>query len=398
MDIQGGRNFKKTCQQSQYHDIFENDNGRTITGLATLFIPATEGLEGFIGPFGESIVDDPTESQLAFLKKNSPHKHRFVGSRQFLAEERAKYEEFGDSEGLMDFRRKFPIEYADCWISGSSDTGLPHDIILARMDELSMMMGRKDKKIVRRGNFKRVNSTRFGHVTFLDDENGRFELSDWFAEDKDSNRFKMVDGEPVPLNISYGIAGGDPFKFTKNKDKRHSDGGGSVFMYRKPTDLDDNVRNWTGHRIVCAYRHKPPTKEEYCEDMAMMIQYYGVLMCSENNVPLLNDWLIEHGYRHYLKYLVNRKTGKFEVNPGVYTSDVVHQQIWSMTKDYLKMHGHRECHMGYLQECVDIEGVEQMGKYDLFAAVGMAMIGAEDMVYERVLEEEGEYVDLGDWF
>ena len=402
MEAQGGKAFKKTCQQSQYHDIFENDNEQTITGLATLFIPATEGLEidnlTFIGKYGESIIETPTEAQIEFLKQKNPSRYKFIGSKEYLMNERRKYEEQMDTHGLLAFKRKFPMEYSDCWISSNFDTGMPHDVIQARMDQLSYVLAKNEQDVVRRGDFKRLGRERYSSVIFVDNPDGRFELSWWFKHNGESNKMVFVNGEALPQNTHFGIAGADPFKFTKNKNRRFSDGGGGVFMYRGMNDTDENLELWEGHRFICAYRHKPPTKQEYFEDMAMMCQYFGVLMFSENNVPDLNDWFEENGYRHYLKYLLNKKTGKFEVNPGIWTTEAVKQKIWSMHRDYLRIHGMRECHMEYLQECLDIDGIEKMGDYDLFAAFGMALIGSDEQVYESAMDEVNHEYDLADWY
>jgi len=275
---------------------------------------------------------------------------------------------------------------------------MPLDVLYDRMDELSLLLGKKGQDIVRRGNFVPIGPARYAPVQFVDDPDGRWEISYWYKDLTHANRMQIVGGEAMPLNTHWGIAGGDPFKFTKNKSRRFSDGGGSVFMYRGDNDRDDAVEKWEGHRFVATYRHKPPTKEDYCQDMAYMCQYYGVLMFSENNVDALNEWFLANGYRHYLKYLVNKKTGKFELNPGVYTTDVVHQKLWGLTRDHLRIHGRKECHMEYLKECADIGGVEFMGDYDLFTACGMAFLGSDEMMFEQAVSGRGEAVDISDWF
>lgn len=398
MDAEGGRNFKNTCDKSHYHDIFTSKTGRTISWLANLFIPAYEGRKGFIGKYGESIIHDPTPEQIEFLKNKDPNRRRFIGAMEDIANHCAEFEEKGDTIGLMAYKRKYPIEYSDCWISSNFDTGMPHDVIHSRMSELSIMLGSKSQQLVRTGDFVRTGTSQFAPVSFVDSPNGRFEISWWFEDEKFANRFTIQEGEPMPSNLSWGIAGADPYKFTKTKNRRFSNGGGSLFMYRDPNDRDEDIENWEGHRFVVNYNYKPPTFEEYCQDMAMMIQYYGVYMCAENNVNALNEWLLNNGYRHYLKYLLNKKTGRFEVNPGVYTSEETKQKLWGLIRDYLRVHGHRERHMGFLKECTDIEGIEKMTDYDLFTACGMALIGADEQIYDKMMEGESELVALDDWF
>jgi len=65
MDKGGGRNFLRICQHSMFHQ--RNKNNQTTTGLYNFFIPAYEGLEGFIGKFGESVIDAPGAKQTKAL-------------------------------------------------------------------------------------------------------------------------------------------------------------------------------------------------------------------------------------------------------------------------------------------------------------------------------------------
>lgn len=399
MDSQGGANFKNTCDGSHYHDIFINDSGRTKTWLANLFIPASEGRNGFVGKYGESIIDDPSIEQLAYLKERYPHRAKYIGAKQDILNERKSFEDKGDMMGLMGYKRMYPLEWSDCWISANLDTGMPHDVLQARMSELSLLLAKKGQQEVKRGNFHRYNpADRFSKVYWMDDPNGKFEVSFLFHKEADANKGYMRDGQMVPSNTGWGIAGADPFAANKLKNKRFSNGGGAVFMYRTAADTDDLMDTWDGYRFVCVYNHRPRTKEEYHNDMMMMCRYYGVYINPENNRMDLVDDMQRAGFGAYLKYMKDQRTGKMNANPGFFTSESLKTRMWNLLRDYYTQHGHREMHMGILEELSNIEGVEMMVKYDLFVACAGALLGVDDQTFEEVMEGDTLATDLTDWF
>jgi len=55
----GGKEYFELCRKSYGHK--RNDNGVTASGLVTLFIPAYDGLDGYVDEFGYSVIDDPDE-------------------------------------------------------------------------------------------------------------------------------------------------------------------------------------------------------------------------------------------------------------------------------------------------------------------------------------------------
>ena len=88
----GGAAFKKMIEDSDYNK--RDDNGRTTTGLYVLFIPADDGLDGFIDKFGVSDTK---------------------GARNFLLNERKQAVEDENYEKLNESTRQFPIRIRDCF-------------------------------------------------------------------------------------------------------------------------------------------------------------------------------------------------------------------------------------------------------------------------------------------
>ncbi len=403
MEKKGGRNFKILCDQSMFHDQYKNESGRTDSWLATLFLPAFDGLEGFCDQYGMSIIDKPTKEQLKWLQKQNPEQTVFIGAKKYLEQE-ANDKKRSGIQHYFKFVRKYPTEYKHCWISSNADSGMPLDIIEDRISELAPQYGYKDitKRPVRRGNFVRKDPTSpDGIVVWVDDEeNGRFVVSYLHKDPKDANR-RIIDHDGMfkPEVMGFGIAGGDPFGFTRTEGRRHSNGGGSVFRYRTANDGDDLIiTGWEGGRFICTYNYRADTKDEYCEDMIMMCQYYGVLMNPEVNRPDLVDYFMRRGYGGYLKYFWDSNTGRLRKTPGFTSNEVNKQKLFRVIRDYLRVHGMREMHLDFLEECLEIEGIEKMTDFDLFTACGAALMASEDKAMEIAIEQEDEVMDIGCFF
>ena len=63
--VVSGKQFFKVCQDSKLEK--RDLSGQTKSGMLVLYMPAYEGLDGFIGPYGESVIDTPTPQQAAFI-------------------------------------------------------------------------------------------------------------------------------------------------------------------------------------------------------------------------------------------------------------------------------------------------------------------------------------------
>lgn len=354
----GGEAFKKLIEASNYHK--RDGNGRTTSGLYTLFIPATEGF--IVDEFGNSMIEE---------------------SLEFLLNERKQALEDEDFDKLNESTRQFPIRLRDCFRNASDADNFNVKIIQDQLDKYQF--GNNDIVV---GDFEWENDKPDTRVIFTPRENGRFKVSYLFANPSESNRFITYDGIREPANVKRFIGGGDTFKFTLAKGKK-SLGGGAVFMKRDfSIDKDsDPIEEWKTHRFVCTYLHRPKTKDDFCEDMLMMCIYYGCRMCPEINVPAIMDHFNRRGYTGYLHYVLDKKTGKYRINPGYNTQVTERESIFRAYQHFVEKHGRRCVHDDLLTQLLEIR--EDMGDYDLFAAGGMCLIAQED-------EENYNYGDSED--
>jgi hypothetical protein len=344
----GGAAFKKLIEASDYH--MERANNRTVSGLYTLFIPATEGF--MIDEFGNSKIEE---------------------SLEFLLNERKQALEEEDYDKLNESTRQFPIRLRDCFRNASAQDNFNMKIIQEQLDKYQF----GDNPDINIGDFVWEHGPG-SRVVFIPRENGKFKVSYLFKNPEESNRYYMSHGIRIPANDKKFIAGGDTFKFKTTQGGKKSLGGGAVFMKRDFTiDKDsDPIEEWKTHRFVCTYLHRPHTKDEYCEDMLLMSIYYGCRMCPEINVPAIMDHFERRGYPGYLHYVLDKKTGKYKKNPGYNTNNEVREAIFRAYQQFVELHGHRLVHDDLLTQLQEID--EDMGDFDLFVAGGMCLIAADD--------------------
>jgi hypothetical protein len=364
----GGKQFFKICKDSQFEK--RDLSGQTKSGMLVLYMPASEGLEGYIGPYGESVIDTPTPQQAVFIKKE-------YGAKAVLEDKRQQLLEDNNVEGYNEEVRLFPMTYMECFRTTDGDTGFNTKKVNERLEELG-----HERPAVRIGNFRWQADEKDTFVVWDDDPKGKFVLSMILPEEK-TNRYTIqnVDGTyhkfPVPTLF---IASADPYKFEKTEGSRISMGGGGVFYdYDESIDRDKPIEYLKSYRFVCSYVNRPPKKEDYCEDMLMMSVYFGAMMNPEINVPDVWDHFEARGYGGYLWYEIDPLTNKKSITPGFNSYTKKKQTVFSLNRDYIELHAKRCEHEDILNQWKDIEAIEQMTDYDLIPVVGGCLMAAKGL-------------------
>jgi len=374
MERGGGRLFKHQCMMSDYYQ--RTPNGQTRSGLAVLFIPADDGLQGFIDEYGMSVIGTPNKQQAEFIGRK-------IGAREYLLNRRKGYIDAGDQEGLSEEIRLYPIRFAECFRTAAKSSGFNMNKLESYIDDLSF-----SRALTVRGDFAWRGNKRDSEVEFRLNPNGRFIVSHQLDEREANRKYWSEDEETwMPGNTQWGVAGGDPFKFNKTEGNRKSKGGGAVVKKGKVRDGDFSMRR----NFACTYANRTFDKNMYGEDMIMMCVYYGVQMFPEINVPFLWDYFDERGYGGYLLYKVDPKTFEFGKTPGGQTSEKIKQDIFTEWMTWIENEADTEKHIEVLEECRDIEGPEDMTNYDLFTAGGYALLGTHGIYDEMAKLDEQEY-------
>jgi len=375
MDRGGGKMFKKLCDASDYHK--RDANGMTESGLYTLFQSAKEGMEGIDPITKKPFIDKFGNANEAAIER-------------YLINKRESKRDAGDIAGYIEECRQYPLHYADCWKTSARQCIFNLLKIEERLDYYRN--GNPDKI---QGNFEWIAGPD-SKVRWVPCDNGRWFITWNFKDPSHANRMYIDEnGVKSPANKTKFIAGGDPFKFDKTKKTKRSDGAGAVF-YKYDGAVDSNKENtsqWESNRFVCTYSNRPPTKEDYGEDMIMMCVYFGCEMYPEMNVTFLADYFQQRGYGGYLYYKFDPMTGKYAKEPGENTHVKQVQQIFSVIQSYIEHHALREKHDELLSQWKEL--VDDLQDYDLSVATGYALIGAGDMsfIYEEPTNVEPDILN-----
>jgi hypothetical protein len=392
MLLKSGKQFEELSKSSHFER--RGNDGFTLTGMVNIFFPAWEGYEGFIGKYGESIIDPPTEEQMPYVKtKIFDEDSVCLGSKGYLKAERSKYLKIKDFKELSHQKRLHPFTFAECFTPSFENQFFNMDIVEKRTIELKRDVGAKIQ-----GDFVWV-SGQDSYVDFVPSSQGKFFIShDPLSRGQANKKFQHM-GLWMPGNSRTYVASADAFRLEKTEGGKMSNGAGCVRWKRDPQIDDDSkdIKDWVTARDVCTYSYRPPTIDEYCEDMLKMCHYYGCSMYPEMNVPHVAQYFIRRGYRGYLHYDTDPETGKPKENPGFHSGGALKQKLFNLMADDIQNHGMRCRHLEILEEIASIRGLDDMTNWDLFTAKGGTLL-AEESQYSQYLSQMqygGDTFDIG---
>lgn len=419
----GGRNFYVLCESSEFYKR-NVKTGQTESGLMRIFIPAYDGLEGYIGPFGESVIDEPSEEQKEFIRRD-------IGAREHIQSQKDVLLNKGDPDSMASYRalvRQFPIRYMDCFRTLGGEVGFDIEKLDAAIERLE----REDRDELSRpttcGDYKwrdakdgQIYSAkeyldRFGkgrnqrasdfEAVWMPNKEGRWKISR-MPPKNEQNKFFIEDGERYPMYPGKNTGSADPFNFLKNvdaekrEDKNRLSKGGCAFFWERDLSVDPpdkDISEWESYRFTSTYNTRPDTDDEFAEECLIATVFHSCEMFPEVNIRLIPKHFSNRGYWGYLKYEIDEETGKRKEQPGFYSKEGKKQDIWNAMKRYIYHHSKREKHIDILVQCRRIKGIEYMTDFDLFTAAGGCLLGSGIVDYEKNSEPEEAKVDMGDVF
>jgi len=385
-----GEEFMKLAEGSHFEQ--RDAIGRTQTGLINVVFKAIDGLEGFIGPFGESIIDKPTPMQLEHMQqKVKNRKGEYVGAREYIEADRAEFRRKNDMEGLTDAKRLFPNSYKEAFTPPARNTFFNMEVIEQRTGELQF-----DNTKTLEGNLEWTSG--FGSsVRFVEKEDGgRFTISKRLQQNEANKKIKKNNGHWYPQGSYKYVASGDAFRLEKTDGGRVSDGGGAVLrVYDESIDPPDkNLIDWETNNFVCAYRFRPPTPEEYVEDMLKMCIYYNAKIYPENNIDEIEKNFKKWGYKGYLLHDIDPKTGRKKSNAGFFSGGGSKQALFNRGIEFIDNHGARCDIIEILKEFGSIRGLDDMTNYDLLTSVLGCLRAQEEILRRTTQKTNTDVVDL----
>lgn len=370
-DKSAGENFMRLCNRSMYEQ--RNDNGQTSSGLFTVFFRAEDGLEGYVGPYGESIIENPTPDQIRFIGKK-------IGARQFIDNNIAALRRSKDFHGLAMFRRQHPQSYNDCFIPPPSAQVLPRELIET---QISFLQQNPQLQAVRGDLFWKAGLD--SEVVWIPNaENGRFYLSRRFAP-SETNRKVYRDNMWWPLHQDKFLASADTFGVDQTIGRKSN--GSILIRWRHDITVDPpgkEMELWESGRDILTYSHRPSTVGEYVEDVIMAIVYTGAKLYPERNKENLLDGVIRRGYGGYLLYDHDRNTGKPKPTAGFWNKNELMDAAIRWLDEDLKKNYKRYYHLELLKELLDFGGRQYLTNLDLTVSKLGTLIGEKNAYYDLV--------------
>ena len=364
----GGREYKELWRDSDPNE--RNANGRTISGLYRLFIPAHKSLEGFFDVFGNAVSYDPPS-----VVEGLDGEDIVIGAKTYLKNERESLK--GDPSELNEVTRQFPFTTDEAFrdsIEGSVfNIGKIYEQVQYNDDLFP--------NPVVRGNFVWKDGVQDSKVVFSPDAKGRFRIS-WMPP-KEMRNVSLTDrGKRIPPNAELGVGGVDSYDLDATVDGRGSKG--ALHLYNKfHMEHPSNM-------FVLEYASRPPLAKIFYEDCLMAAFFYGYPLLIENNKYGIARYFESRGYDGYL---MDRPS---HLSSGSSSIKVKTKGIPSNSQDVIQSHAHAieayiHDHVGVNRETGDYGNmyfnrtledwigfqIDNRTKFDLTISSGLALLAAQ---------------------
>jgi hypothetical protein len=390
----GGKNWKRIWLQSSVQEFLER--GETTSGLLKLFIAAFDGLEGFVGEFGESIIDKATPEQEAYLIKIGLPEN-VMGAKEFLQRRRDAYLKSGDTAALSEYKRLYPFTESEALRPDVNKSIFDTERINMRLEELTYL-----KNIVRRGNFIWENNKRDTRVVFHEDKNGRYQVA-WLPDKSDetnvvtkiAERYDILEtGERYlrniykPNNIKKFCGGVDPVDHSVVTEGTGSKAAGYVFSKYNALEQDNPYNNC----FIVQYLYRPKMAKVFYEDMVKLCVFFGCEILYETQKVGIKTYFEDRGYGAFLmikpKILETKREANSQQNityVGAASSPGAKQQIAEHTEEYIYSNCTKVPFVELLEDWLDFD-IAETEKYDATMAAGWTLIAATKHIKEKPKE------------
>jgi hypothetical protein len=390
-EMESGADYQNMWRESNFY-VRDPITGWTKSGVSRIYFASWDGMDGFIDPWGESVIDTPTEEQIKYAPKGAAYATLKMGAKKYVEEPLLKLASSPAASDQKLYRlrvKKTPLKSSDMWMSAINDLGF--DYLLLNKRKIELIREPRSKKV----NLFWENNVRDSTVRWREDPNGRFIVSDIERWDKQANKVTIT---PVPIwneksqkfehhrapgVLTVTTASADPYEMSGNnpnkrqKKTKLSDGGGAVIENHDPNvDTDVDPRNWKSKNLVAYYQQRLLSVYDYFEDMIMMCVFFNAPIAFERNKTAIQQYFMDRGYGGYFKYQ-QKADGTFEQKPGFYAGATNKSDLFVEAVDYINTRGHKCDILEYIIDCLEIKGYEDMTNRDGFAAVGWALMGAK---------------------
>jgi hypothetical protein len=291
-----------------------DNNGRTMTGLYTYFLPAQKGMY--------------------FDRYGHPDEEKAI---KYLINTRDKLQREGKLRELSSFKRKNPMSFKEAFSVDGKDSLYNPELINMQLEEIGF---RTD--LVEYGDLEWVDGHEFviekeingrtalvpNKLIWVPNQNGEFEkVKDWWPIDP--CKVYEQNGNYFPNNNHSFRIGCDPFKYDKTKSKRRSNQ--AAFAYQIPDPIFPSKYD---DMPVLKYAKRPESTRSANYAVLKMAWLCGCEVLFERNFNKWKEHFVGWDCAAFLMWLPG------EVEPGIYTdgSGTVTQHICNLTETFINEH------------------------------------------------------------
>jgi len=289
---EGGKEFRKLFEDSDVLTLRDGKYRNTDSMLRSLFIPAYDGWPGWVGPYGESIIEYPDDEQWEYMLSINPKAER-IGSKAKLERDIAQALESGNESRAALLRREAPFQPSDAWTGLNANCPYETTILqpLKTITEANMPGWLMEKK-VQRGYFDFFDKKTKTQPRWNPSDTGPVYLS-WHPNPSTIGQVKKVGGVKVPVNDKIGVLFLDTYSRTDTKEKGSNQGFGGKLFFNKAyeeenrRELQRTGQNMAGYHptpsIFMYFAHRNHVSGWDHEQVHAACLYFSMPVALENN-------------------------------------------------------------------------------------------------------------------
>jgi hypothetical protein len=373
----GGNNFKNIWLGSNHLGKLDSI-GQTETRLKRFFLEGYRGYFGYIDKYGNSVIENPTPEQTAYLaklvdpttgKKACPNPK--IGAKQYIQERRSLLS--NNSEKLSEWVRMYPFEWQEVFKDSNNMCHFNLNELNDQILEIELELEGKNKSENGRvGVFKKNDS---GEVYFVDNPKGMW----YILEFPDQYNKSVYNGSvKCPNNTNYGASGLDTFANAKQTVDKGSDA--CCIIHKRYDALSPETSNMP----VAMFLGRPKTKEEFHNQIFYGIEYFGVKMLAERSPTDWEDYAIMKRYASPLDsskkqgYLISTKRANNSEVYGIAPQDKeAREQHLTEMVEYSLNNIKKIKFLRLLKDMVNFN-INARTDYDACMAWGYALMGLKE--------------------
>jgi hypothetical protein len=373
----GGNNFKNIWIGSNHLGKLDTV-GQTETRLKRFFLEGYRGYFGYIDKYGNSVIENPTAEQTAYLtklvdpttgKKACPNPK--IGAKQYIQERRSLLSNNPDK--LSEWIRMYPFEWQEVFKDSNNMCHFDLNELNDQIMEIELELEGKNKSENGRvGVFKKADN---GEIYFVDNPKGMWHILE-FPEQH--NKSVYNGSVKCPNNTNYGASGLDTFANAKQTVEKGSDA--CCIIHKRYDSLNPEASNMP----IAMFLGRPKTKEEFHNQIFYGLEYYGVKMLAERSPTDWEDYAIEKRYASPLEatkkhgYLISTKRSNNTEVYGIAPQDKeAREQHLTEMVEYSLNNMKKIRFLRLLKDMVNFN-INARTDYDACMAWGYALMGLKE--------------------